>query len=411
MADTDPEQVSTTLREANLDQLRDQLETAAEVPFYESRFAEAGVDVGDIGSISDFQELPFISNGDLVEDFSSSPPYGSFPTDDAQHLFFTPAGDQLMPQFNTSADWERMAEIHAEHYRDLGIGPGDVVLNCVGYSLFIAGLLQHQAILATGATPIPVGPGDSERAAAIAERYEADAMVAFTSFAQKVSERADASLSVLIGVGEPLSISSERREAVRESFEPETTIADLYGIAQFGLGAVECTNETGMHVMDDFAIVEIIDPDTGELVEYGDRGEIVLTHLHKDAMPMVRYRTGDLTSLEKIDCSCGRTYTLSGGVIGRVDNRLKVKGVKVYPDTTPHILDAYPDLGDDYVIKVSREDRTDYVTLILESETPDAVGVEEIKERFAKEWMIRPNEVQVQPSIETEETVIDTRYD
>jgi len=364
---------ATSLDASDLDRLRDQLERAADIPFYRERYDDAEIDVSAVTSGADFADIPFVTTENLSEDFSSAPPYGSFPTDDVQHLFLTPTGEQLMPQFNTDADWRRMAEVHADHYRDLGVGEGDIVLNCLGYSLFIAGLVQHEAILEAGATPVPVGPGDSEQAASLAERFDADAMIAFPSFAQKIVEQADVSLDLLIGVGEPLSVSSERREEVRNSFDEETTVVDLYGIAQVGLAAVECAAENGMHVMEDLVIAEIIDPETGDLLEYGERGELVLTHLDKEAMPLVRYRTGDLTSLDRIECDCGRRYTLPSGVIGRVDSRLKVKGVKVYPDVIPPVLDSTPGVGEQFKLDIDRKDRTDYVTLIVQSGDPGAV--------------------------------------
>jgi phenylacetate-CoA ligase len=411
MSETDHTAASTTIGDSDLEQLRDQLERAVEIPFYRERYDEAGVDVSAVTSVDDFAELPFITTEDLSEDFASSPPYGSFQAEGAQHMFLTPAGEQLMPQFNTDADWTRMAEVHADHYRDLGIGEGDIVLNCLGYSLFIAGLVQHEAILEAGATPVPVGPGDSEQAASLAERFDADAMIAFPSFAQKVVERADTSLDLLIGVGEPLSVSAERREEVRASFDAETTVVDLYGIAQAGLAAVECAGENGMHVMEDLVIAEIIDPETGDLLEYGERGELVLTHLNKEAMPLVRYRTGDLTSLDRIGCDCGRRHTLPSGVIGRVDSRLKVKGVKVYPDVIPPVLDATPGVGESFKLEIDREDRTDHVTLIAESDDPAAVDRDALAEALASELLIRPNEIEFQSTIDDEETVVDHRYE
>lgn len=411
MAGTPHADLSTTLVESDFDRLRDQLDRATEIQFYRDRYEAADVDVAGVTSVVDFQDLPFVTTEDIAEDFESDPPFGSFPTDDAQHLFLTPAGDQLMPQFNSDADWERMAEVHAEHYRDVGIGEGDIVLNCLGYSLFIAGLVQHRAIIETGATPVPVGPGDSDQAASLAERFDADAMIAFPSFAQKVVEQAAVNLDVLIGVGEPLSVSDERREAVRSSFAEDTTVVDLYGIAQIGLAAVECAAENGMHVMDNLVVAEIIDPETGELVEYGERGELVLTHLDKESMPLIRYRTGDLTSLDTIECGCGRSLAMPNGVIGRVDSRLKVKGVKVYPDAIPPILDSLPGVGDSFALEISREDRTDHVSLTVESDDPEAVDTDELETALSKELLIRPNEIQLQSTVDDDPTVVDHRYD
>lgn len=409
MSGTHPANASTTLDDGDFDQLRHQLERAGEIPFYRERYNDASVDVSAVTSVADFAELPFVTTEDLSEEFASSPPYGSFPTDGVQHLFLTPAGEQLMPQFNTDADWRRMAEVHADHYRALEIEEGDVVLNCLGYSLYIAGLVQHEAILEAGATPIPVGPGDSEQAAALAERFDADAMVAFPSFAQKVIEQADTSLDLLIGVGEPLSVSTERREEVRDSFDDETTVVDLYGIAQAGLAAVECAGENGMHVMEDLVIAEVVDPETGDLLECGERGELVLTHLEKEAMPLVRYRTGDLTNLDRLECDCGRSYTLPSGVIGRVDSRLKVKGVKVYPDVIPPVLDATPGVDESFRLEIDREDCTDHVTLVVESDDPAAVDRDALTEALAKELLIRPNEIEFRADVEG--GVVDHRYE
>jgi phenylacetate-CoA ligase len=340
---------------------REQLQRLADHDFYAEKFADADVEVGDIDSWDDFRDLPFTTTHELENDFEQTPPTGSL-YDGASMVTFSPMGDGLRPVFDTQADIDHQAAVNADVFERVGIEPGDRVVNTFGYQLFGTGYVIHRALEELGAEVFPLGPGDSEQAASIIEEYDVDVLIGNPSFALKIGDEGG-TVETFVGAGEPFTSIPGRREAVKDALGASTA-TDYFGTRHIMPVAAETSDEAGLHVVDDYAIVEIVDPDTGEVLDDGERGEVVVTHLQKEGIPLVRYRTGDLAELEWR----GDEAVLPDGVIGRTDERLKVKGVKVYPESIETVLASFKGLTGEYRVEVTSTGSTDHMTVVCEGE-------------------------------------------
>lgn len=381
-----------------LGDLGEQLERAAEYDLYRSAFADASVSPGSIESWEDFQEVPFTTSGDLKADLDEHGPEGSLYTPGAM-ISFSPMGDDLAPMFDTKADLAYEAEVNADVLEAAGIEEGDRVANTFGYQLFGTGYLLHRGLEELGAEVFPLGPGDSEQAAGTIERFDVDALVGNPSFALKIAD-AGATVDTFVGAGEPFTSIPGYRGRVKSALECETAV-DYFGSRQVLPIASETAAEDGLHVVEDYAIVEIIDPDTGEPLPLGERGEVVVTHRRKEGFPLVRYRTGDLAELERR----GDDLVLPNGVIGRTDDRLKVKGVKLYPEAIPAVLAGFDGLTGEYAIRVTRPDSTDHLEIVCAGEADESALAAALSSRL----LVSPDEVTLVPELE-ETGVVDERY-
>jgi len=220
------------------------------------------------------------------------------------------------------------------------------------------------------------------------------------SYAEKVGEQG-ASVDVFVGAGEPFTSVPGYREAVKDALDADTAV-DYFGTRQVMPVAAETDAEDGLVVVDDYAVVEIIDPDTGEALAPGERGELVVTHVEKEGVPLVRYRTGDLARLERR----GDDVVLPGGVIGRTDERLKVKGVKLYPESLASVLAAFDGLTGEFRVEVSRPDSTDHLRLVVEGDA----DADELREAAAERLLVTPDEVALVEELDDGPLVVDERY-
>ena len=370
--------------------LEEQLAYASEFEFY--------ADIPVIDSWDEFHELPFTTGADLEADFDAHGPDGSLHRDAAM-MCFTPLGDDLAPVFDTAGDLERQAEANARVFADAGIQPGDRVLNTFGYHTFGTGVIIQRGLEELGAEVIPAGPGDTDVAAANVETYDVDAFVGNPSFAQKVGN-AGASVDVFVGAGEPFSSVPGLREEVKDALDADVAV-DYFGNRQILPVAAERRSEDGLVVVDDYAIVEIIDPDSGEVLPFGERGEVVVTHLAKEACPLVRYRTGDLATWEERDGE----IVIPNGVIGRTDNRLKVKGVKIYPESLDSVLAGFEGLTGEYRLEVRRPESTDHIRLVIEGDADR----DELRAAVKDRLLVTPDELELTEDLD-EAGVDDQRY-
>lgn len=380
------------------DDLEQQLQRAAEYDFYSDAFEEADVDPASLDSWEDFQAVPFTEGKDLKADFDENPPEGSLYTKGAM-VSFSPLGDDLAPMFDTAADLSYEAEVNAETFERMGVSEGDRVLNTFGYHLFGTGILIQRGLEELGAEVFPVGPGDSEQAAGFIEEFDVDVLIGNPSFALKVAE-AGAEVDVFVGGGEPFTSVPGYREEVKEALNCETAV-DYFGTRHVLPIAAETDAEDGLHVVSDYAIVEIVDPDTGEPLPIGERGEVVVTHRRKEGFPLVRFRTGDLAELERR----GEELVLPDGVIGRTDDRLKVKGVKLYPESIPAVLAAFDGLTGEYALRVTRPESTDHLEIVCEGEADES----ELADALAERLLISPDELTLVDELD-EVGVFDERY-
>jgi phenylacetate-CoA ligase len=370
--------------------VNEQLERVAAYDLYD--------DIGPVDSWEAFRELPFLTGKDLKADYEEYTPEGSL-YDGAAMMCFTPLGDDLAPVFDTTADLKWQAEANARAFERAGIEAGDRVLNTFGYHTFGTGIIFQRGLEALGAEVIPAGPGESEQAAGTVSQFDVDALVGNPSFALKVGE-AGASVDTFIGAGEPFTSIPGMRERVKDALDADTAV-DYFGTRQILPVAAETESEDGLYLLDDYALIEVIDPDTGELLPFGERGELVVTHLKKEGCPLVRYRTGDLAEWEQRDGE----IVLPDGVIGRTDGRLKVKGVKLYPESLGTVLAGFEGLTGEFRLEVSRPESTDQLRLVVEGDA----DIEELAAAVKDRLLIAPNEVELVDDIE-ETGVIDERY-
>ncbi|GAB7011920.1 phenylacetate--CoA ligase family protein [Halolamina salina] len=374
--------------------VREQLTRATDHEFY----ADADIDPDAVDSWDAFREIPFTTGEELVADFEADPPTGSL-YDGAAMVTFSPMGEDLQPVFDTRGDLEHQAAVNAEVFERAGIEPGDRVINTFGYQLFGTGYVVHRALEELGAEVFPLGPGDSEQAADITHQFDVDALIGNPSFALKVGE-AGGEVDTFVGAGEPFTSIPGRREAVKEALGASTA-TDYFGTRHIMPVAAETEAEDGLHVVTDYAVVEIVDPDTGEVLGTGERGEVVVTHVRKEGIPLIRYRTGDLAELEKRDGE----LVLPDGVIGRTDERLKVKGVKVYPESIETVLAGFEGLTGEYRIEVDQPETTDRLTIVCEGEAP----VDDLRAALGDRLLVTPDEVTLVAELD-ETGIVDNRY-
>ncbi len=384
--------------QSTLTAVREQLQRVTDHDFYAEKFDEAGVDPGTVDSWEAFRDVPYTTTAELEADFEAASPTGSL-YEGAAMVTFSPMGEGLQPVFDTQADLDQQAAVNAEVLRRAGVEPGDRVVNTFGYELFGTGYVLHRALERLGAEVFPLGPGDSDQAAATINEYDVDALVGNPSFALKIGEEGG-SVDTFVGAGEPFTSIPGRREAVKEALDASSA-TDYFGTRHIMPVAAETAEEDGLHVVDDYAVVEIVDPDTGEVLGEGERGEVVVTHLKKEGIPLVRYRTGDLAELEVR----GETVVMPDGVIGRTDERLKVKGVKVYPESIGTVLASFEGLTGEYRIEVTQPESTDHLTVVCEGDA----DADELLEALGDRLLVTPDAVELVDELD-ETGIVDDRY-
>lgn len=360
------------LERLQLDRLRDQLAYAARnVSLYGERFDEAGVDPDGIATLDDLADVPFTTKAD----FQRAYPTGLFavPMDRVVRIQAS-SGTTGKPKIvgYTEADLELWADLTARIVTMAGIESDDVVQNTYGYGLFTGGLGFHYGIETVGATAVPASSGNTERQLELLRALDSDAVLSTPSYALYLAEAAnkrdvpiaESSLSVaLVGAESmtaPMRTEIESRLGVR--------VCDGYGLSEIiGPGvAAECPQQDGLHLWEDQFYPEIIDPETGALLPEGETGELVLTTLTKEALPVIRYRTGDITSLTREPCACGRTHLRIDNITGRTDDLLVVRGVNVYPSQIEAVALEFDAVAPQYRLDVSREGTMDRLELTLE---------------------------------------------
>jgi phenylacetate-CoA ligase len=399
-----------------IDRLREAADRLYEYDLYRDWFEEAGLEPGDIDSIETFRELPTMDASDQAEDVQSNPPFGSLvDPDDVVRCNFTPSPyfDHRMPVPATREDVERDDERLAEAYRSVGVTEDDVVLNTAGMMPYPFGWAIAGAAETIGATHVPMGPGNAEEQVDVIERYDVTVVSGFPSFAMELASTAEDVLDgveIVIGGGEPFTAIEGYRERAREAFGGDVTVVDNYGLSEVGFVGFESREEAGMHLFTDSLFPEVVDPETGELVERGEKGELVLTTLSEDSTPVLRFRTGDLTILDKRESEYG-DYVLPQGVFGRVDSMKKVKGVKLYPDELTMYVAGVDALDHENMeLRLTRpEGTTDHVALTVAGD-PDALDREAFASEVRSILNVSVDELVVDPDFEAgEETVVDER--
>jgi phenylacetate-CoA ligase len=370
-------QPRSDLTRLQVERLRALVERAARVPLHRERLAAAKVGPGDIRSLDDLRRLPFATKSDFRDTY----PFGllAVPMDQVVriHASSGTTGKATVVAY-TRADLDAWTEVMGRTLRAGDVGPGDVVQNAYGYGLFTGGLGFHYGAEAVGAAVIPVSGGFTERQLVAFQDLGSTVLCCTPSYALHLAEAIeDAGVAVetlRLRVGffgaEPWT------EAMRAAIQKRLRLMALnvYGLSEItGPGvAVECPERQGMHVAEDHFLPEIVDPKSLEPVAPGATGELVLTTLSKQGMPLLRYRTRDLTALDPTPCRCGRTLVRLGRIMARSDDMLIIRGVNVYPSQVEHALLQMPELAPHYVLVVRREHALDTLEVQVESQ-PGAV--------------------------------------
>jgi len=332
---------------------------SASVPFYREKLAGAKLNADSIRSIDGLARLPFTTKADLRDNY----PFGmlAVPLNEVIriHASSGTTGKPTVVAY-TARDLSLWSDLMARVYAAAGVTKEDVVQNAYGYGLFTGGLGFHYGAEAIGAAVIPVSGGNTRRQLMIMQDFGATVLCCTPSYSLLIAEVAEQggidlkSLPLRVGLfgAEPWS------ERMRAEIESRLGILALnvYGLSEvIGPGvAVECTRKQGLHIFEDQFIAEIVDPQTGEPVPDGEMGELVLTCITKEALPLLRYRTRDRTRLFREPCACGRTTARMDRIIGRTDDMIIVRGVNVFPSQIETVLLEIGGVEPHYQIVVDR---------------------------------------------------------
>ena len=361
------------IRELQTDRLRATVENAYEnVPFYRDQLDDMGVSPKDIGSVEDVRKLPMTTK----EDFRDEYPDGLFAVDhDDVRRIHASSGTTGKPKIvaYTDEDIDVWSEVMARSLAASGVEPGETVQNAYGYGLFTGGLGLHYGAEELECAVIPIGGGQTQRQVEMMADLESDVLACTPSYALYFAETAeemghdprDLPVSTVAFGAEPCT--DPMREEIEQRLDANGI--DLYGLSEIvGPGvSIECVEaKNGLHIWEDRFLPEVIDPATGEPVEDGEEGELVLTTLSKEALPVLRYRTGDLTTLYYDECECGRTMVRMDNVTGRTDDLIIVRGVNLYPSEIEHVILDIDGVAPYYRIDLHERDNLDVMELTVE---------------------------------------------
>jgi len=396
------------LKDEWLSRLKTQLQEGSRLNFYGKKFEQAGLKASDIKSWDDFRRIPFTTSKEILDELQKKPSKCSLFLPGVTRINFSPSGKELFPVYNTQNDLDRMHRVCAQTLAAAGVTKDDICAVTFGYHLFIAGLFYQNQLEYYGAKVIPLGPGESERAVEIINAYQVSVLISNPTFAMKLAESGIPGVRLLFVGGEPFSSVEGYAERVRAAFGREIGIIDSYSMALCMPIARSCRFDQGLHLMEDFIYPEVIEPDTGFPVPPGEKGELVLTHLYKEAAPLLRYRTGDLTFIREEACACGRSLTMPKGILGRTDEMLKIKGVKFWPSQIGPILQSLPGAGKNYRVIVSNPKGVDRLTLLIEGREGQ-LDLETLSKKLKRETLLAFNEIKVSDGLSGGPVVEDQR--
>jgi phenylacetate-CoA ligase len=329
------------------------------------------VEPDEIKKLSDVTKLPFTQKIDLRNTY----PTGMFclPGDWVvrYHVSSGTTGKPTVVGY-TQGDIDMWTDSLARALTSIGLGRGDVIQVGYGYGLFTGGLGLHYGAEKIGATVLPIGAGNTERQIELMQDLGSTAIACTPSYFLYINEvaqnmgisiRDDTKLKVGVFGAEPWS--DETRKRIEEATGVKAY--DIYGTSEMsGPLFTECHLQNGIHIWADLFLIEAVDPDTGERVEDGERGELVVTSLDKWAFPLIRFRIGDLTIIDNEPCECGRTHPRIMRILGRTDDMIVVRGINVFPSQVESVLMRIPEVGDHYQIIVDRKGALDVMTVEVE---------------------------------------------
>jgi len=353
------------------------------VPFYKKKFDELGIKPGHIKSLGEIRNLPFTVKDDLRDNY----PYGMFATPMNEvvrvHASSGTTGKPTVVGY-TRKDIDTWSDLIARCLASAGAHKGDIIHNAYGYGLFTGGLGFHYGAEKLGATVIPVSGGNTQRQILIMKDFGSTVLTCTPSYALYLADVAAEQgvdikkLKLRVGIhgAEPWS------ERMRDEIEKRVGIdaLDIYGLSEVIGPGVSCEcieTKHGLHVYEDHFLVEVIDPESGATVAPGEQGELVFTTLSKEAFPLIRYRTKDLSRLDTEPCKCGRTCHRMSRITGRTDDMLIIRGVNVFPSQIEHVLLNIEGLEPHYMIIVDRKGALD--ELEVQVEVSDKIFSDQMK--------------------------------
>ncbi|MGC8938615.1 MAG: phenylacetate--CoA ligase family protein [Thermodesulfovibrio sp.] len=360
------------LRALQLERLKQTIKRAYEkVPYYRKKFDEVGLKPEDIKTLDDIKNIPFTSKADLREVY----PFGMFAASLSEiveiHMSSGTTGKPVVAGY-TRNDIEVWAEVMARCLTMAGATKDDIIQNCYGYGLFTGGFGVHYGAQKIGAMIVPASAGNTRRQIEIMRDFGSTILTCTPSYALYMAEVAEE-----MGV-EPRTLKLKAgcfgaemwTEQMRKEIEKRFNInaLNIYGLTEIiGPGvAHECIEKKGLHVFEDHFYVEIIDPDTGDTLPDGKRGELVLTTLTREGMPMLRFRTRDITSIIREKCACGRTFAKIERIRGRTDDMIKVRGVMIFPYQIERAILEVQGIEPHYQIVVTRPQHLDEIEVMVE---------------------------------------------
>jgi len=351
------------------DRLRQVVETAKNSRFYSEKFSN--LDARDIRNVEDVRRLPFTSKDDLREYYPDG--FLCRPLEEMVRMHAS-SGTTGSPTaiFYTRSDLNTWADLVARCMYMAGMRSWDVFQNLSGYGLFTGGLGIHYGAERLGALTIPAGAGNSKRQIKLLKDFQVSVMHIIPSYALHLSNvirssglnSEDFNLRIALIGAEPHT--EEIRQRIQEQYN--ISAYNSYGLSEMngpGVG-FECREQKGMHIWEDAYILEVLDPQTLVPVPEGELGELVLTSLTREAMPLIRYRTKDLTRIIPGKCECGREHTRIDRIQGRSDDMIILKGVNIYPLQVEKVLMGIPEVGQNYLIVLERQDYIDSMRVRVE---------------------------------------------
>jgi len=379
------------LEQLQLELLNRTLKSAYNSPFYKKRFKKLGLKP-EIKDISEIQKFPFTTKDDLRESY----PFGMVATDIGNlvrmHGSSGTTGKSTLV-FHTRKDIENWANLVARCLYMIGVRETDIFQNMMSYGLFTGGLGLHYGAEKIGTLVIPIGSGNTKKQIEFLLDLKTTVLhitpsyllyIAYMAEQMNLSPSDDFNIKIAIVGAEPHS------EGLRKKLENifKINVYNCYGLSEMnGPGvAFECPYQKGLHIWEDHYFVEIIDPETGELLPDGKEGELVLTTLQREGMPLIRYRTRDITKIIKGECPCGRTHRRIARVKGRTDDMFIVKGVNIFPSQIETVLMDVPEVDKNYQIIIEREKGLDILKIQVEVKkstfTGDIVQLRNLQERI-----------------------------
>jgi phenylacetate-CoA ligase len=369
-------------------------EVYEKVPFYRHAFKEKGIAPDDIRTLVDLKRLPFTSKINFRDNY----PYGlmAVPLEKVVRIHSSSGttGKPIIAPY-TQGDIDMWSEVMARTLASAGMTKNDVMQNAYGYGLFTGGLGFHYGCERLGATVLPTGGGNTKRQIILLQDLGTTVITCTPTYALILNETAkemgvdlrETKLRLGIHGAEPWS------EQMRKEIEEKLGISaiNVYGLTEvIGPGvSVECEHKAGMHIWEDHFLVEIIDPRTGEQLPYGKEGELVITTITKEAQPVIRFRTRDITSLSAEPCKCGRTMVRMNRITGRSDDMLVVRGVNVFPSQIESVLLEVEGVEPHYLIVIDRRDVFSTEDLEIWVEVAEEVFSDEVQKMERLEKKLR----------------------